>query len=752
MKKRILPLLLAVALCFGLCGRAFAASEPKTLFYEDGGTDRVDFDGYTERLEPSMELASGVSGWLSTQERAVLQLLKAQFLRAANGQTESTEFVLDTRSLGLVRTSRGIQNVTSYNILIALLLDCPYEQYWFDKTKGWSTSWKYDSNGRVSSMTFKCTASVDYAKAAPGQGNYYRYRLDTAKTSAARQYMNNAMAVVQQNSGKSDYEKLTAYRDYICDQVEYDYDAVETDRSYGDPWQLIGAFDNNPSTNIVCEGYSKAFQYLCDLSTFTNDIDCYMATGDTSGPHMWNLIRINGKSYVVDVTNCDGRDRSFPFLNGAADATENGFTARDKYSIHYSYDVEMKQVYGGSFITLAPANVDPAELSGAGVTPPPTPTPEPTPEPTPAPTPEPTPDPTPAPEPEPTPAPAGDLGVDFSKLRINELGATSGEDRSYTLGDTGANLSVLVFGSVRSGNAKDVVTAVLRDMVYLNVSNCQVYLFETLRDTETSQIRQYVQNVSSPHAHVAADFKDGQGRYVYDGLFWKISDICDGVYPSGATATMPAVCVLDKDLKPIYFCSYKSYDRNALHKALLLHTDITFSDVPAGSYYSSAVVWAVLEDITNGSGETTFSPTRECTHMEIITFLWRAMGKPTDPSYTAPSWCGVSPGHYAYTALGWADSLGMLSHLRTQGKPDSVYCTRAQTMEYIWTAFGKPGGSGRSFSDVPSSMSYAQAVSWAVDNGITNGAGGSQFSPNTVCDRGQIVTFLQRAFVEDARI
>ena len=64
------------------------------------------------------------------------------------------------------------------------LLDCPYEQYWFDKTKGWSTSWKYDSNGRVSSMTFKCTASVDYAKAAPGQGNYYRYRLDTAKTSA----------------------------------------------------------------------------------------------------------------------------------------------------------------------------------------------------------------------------------------------------------------------------------------------------------------------------------------------------------------------------------------------------------------------------------------------------------------------------------------------------------------------------------------------------------------------------------------
>ena len=150
-----------------------------------------------------------------------------------------------------MRTSRGIQNVTSYNILIALLLDCPYEQYWFDKTKGWSSSWRYDSNNRVTSMTFKCTASVDYAKAAPGQGNYYQYQLDTAKTGAAHRYMNNALAVVQQNSGKTDYEKLTAYRDYICDQVEYDYNAVETNRSYGDPWQLIGAFDNNPGNTCA---------------------------------------------------------------------------------------------------------------------------------------------------------------------------------------------------------------------------------------------------------------------------------------------------------------------------------------------------------------------------------------------------------------------------------------------------------------------------------------------------------------------
>lgn len=94
----------------------------------------------------------------------------------------------------------------------------------------------------------------------------------------------------------------------------------------------------------------------------------------------------------------------------------------------------------------------------------------------------------------------------------------------------------------------------------------------------------------------------------------------------------------------------------------------------------------------------------------------------------------------------------MLSQLKTLGTPESTYCTRAQAMEYIWTAFGKPGSSGRSFSDVPSFMSYAQAVSWAVDTGITNGAGGSRFSPNTVCDRGQIVTFLQRAFVEDARV
>ena len=168
-----------------------------------------------------------------------------------------------------------------------------------------------------------------------------------------------------------------------------------------------------------------------------------------------------------------------------------------------------------------------------------------------------------------------------------------------------------------------------------------------------------------------------------------------------------------------------------------------------GDFFAQAVDWAVSAKVTNGVTGTTFLPGRSCTHAEILTFLWRAKGEPRDSSYVAPVWAGLEPGHYAYTALGWADTLGMLGGLPANGGP-GAFCTRAQAMDYIWAAFGRQAGGSASFSDVPNR--YAQAVSWAVDNGITNGTGGGRFSPDLVCDRGTIVTFLHRAFVEEVRL
>ena len=118
-----------------------------------------------------------------------------------------------------------------------------------------------------------------------------------------------------------------------------------------------------------------------------------------------------------------------------------------------------------------------------------------------------------------------------------------------------------------------------------------------------------------------------------------------------------------------------------------------------------------------------------------------------------PAWVGVQPGNFAYDALGWAYAKGMLTNLSANGGPDGS-CTRAQAMDYIWAAFGRPQGGSAGFSDIPAGMYYADAVSWAVDLGITNGtnAARNEFSPDTVCNRGTIVTFLHRAFVEEVRV
>ena len=149
-----------------------------------------------------------------------------------------------------------------------------------------------------------------------------------------------AQAIVNQCAGLSDEEKLRAYKDEICALTEYNFDVLAGGVRYGDPWQLIYVFDEDPSTKVVCEGYAKAFQYLCDLSTFQEDTTCYTVVGDMNGgAHMWNVVRMgDGKSYLVDVTNCDTGMAGHPdklFLAGGTGSVDAGYTVN---GISYVYE------------------------------------------------------------------------------------------------------------------------------------------------------------------------------------------------------------------------------------------------------------------------------------------------------------------------------------------------------------------------------------------------------------------------------
>lgn len=166
-----------------------------------------------------------------------------------------------------------------------------------------------------------------------------------------------------------------------------------------------------------------------------------------------------------------------------------------------------------------------------------------------------------------------------------------------------------------------------------------------------------------------------------------------------------------------------------------------FNDVFETDYCADAVLWAVEKGITGGSTSTTFSPGAACTRSHILTFLWRSQGKP-EPSIQNP-FSDVSANDYYYKAALWANEKGLVSGSTFGG---DTPCTRAATMTYLWKLAGSPAASPAAFTDVPADADYAQAVAWAVTEGITGGTSASTFSPLNVCTRGQIVTFLYRAF------
>ena len=237
-----------------------------------------------------------------------------------------------------------------------LLFNDPYELYWYDKTVGCmplnTGTFAFSREGDTISVRFEITyvfcAAEPYrgTTAYPAENKWFFNSVDSAKISGVSSAITNAQNIVSNNANKNDGEKLQAYLDAVTGAVTYNTAAL-TNTAYGDPWQLIYVFDGNINTNVVCEGYAKAFKYLCDLTEWADkEFDCRLVTGTMSGgtgagPHMWNIVHIGGNNYLVDPTNCDTGTIGAPdklFLreweNGAFDGTYS-FT---NPNINYTYD------------------------------------------------------------------------------------------------------------------------------------------------------------------------------------------------------------------------------------------------------------------------------------------------------------------------------------------------------------------------------------------------------------------------------
>ena len=171
-----------------------------------------------------------------------------------------------------------------------------------------------------------------------------------------------------------------------------------------------------------------------------------------------------------------------------------------------------------------------------------------------------------------------------------------------------------------------------------------------------------------------------------------------------------------------------------------------FRDVSTDAYYYEAVKWAQKKGITGGIGDGLFGPNQPCTRAQIVTFLWRAAGSPV-VNY-AMDLADVSGDAYYAEAVRWALSQGITTGTADGKFSPNAPCTRAQAVTFLFRASKASADGAPAFSDVAADAYYAEAVKWATDNGITNGTTSSTFSPGSGCTRAQIVTFLWRLYAE----
>lgn len=322
---------------------------------------------------------------LTGKELMIYEILLDRIKEIAAGNAESTEVDIPLADVlgGLVFTEselgieiyddeaedwdmaavkEAVSEILSFDnqsIINALLTDCPYELYWYDKTEGLSTGYPGASLQDVgeAAIVFDQDACLTFSFApAKEYSNGYEFEVDTDKTSVAKNAVENARAIVDQNEALSDYGKINAYKDKICELTEYNYDAVrkDYDGGYGNPWQLIYVFDGDDSTNVVCEGYSKAFKLLCDMSEFESDsVHARTVWGNCGGAHMWNVVTMDDDmNYVADITNTDGANPDYaPFLAGADGSVASEYLVHEHY--RYSYDKDMFSLFSNEELEIS---------------------------------------------------------------------------------------------------------------------------------------------------------------------------------------------------------------------------------------------------------------------------------------------------------------------------------------------------------------------------------------------------------------
>ena len=274
---------------------------------------------------------------LTGKEQMIYTLLSVRARRIAMGEIPSTvieipiclltdqmEYTADelelTRSLMLGKTIRRNARMAMYDRLdlsriyhaaTALLRDEPLNLFWYDRYDG-GMYFGYpdlESDGKTIWFSEHAKFSVALIPDAVYAGAE-EMTTDPSKTAAAMQKMRAAAReIVRSGDGMEDIDRIRYYVDRIAQMADYDYEALDSPEMEGisAPWNITSVLDGDPVTRSVCEGYARTLTYLCRNTRFSGDVICYTAYGELYGSigHVWNIVRIDGKNYLVDPTNSD---------------------------------------------------------------------------------------------------------------------------------------------------------------------------------------------------------------------------------------------------------------------------------------------------------------------------------------------------------------------------------------------------------------------------------------------------------------
>ena len=404
MNKRLLSVILSAMMVFTCSGIVCASndsSEEKSEVLEialntseeedlSGFDNQAAFDAYVDEAFENGELpteieiddtdnagATRYAKKLSGMDLTLYKLLGKKIAAVANGSLTSTIISFSISDMGLkseytaaeLGVSGNLYNfttgqftdecinavqhkfaITPSKIIYGLLEDCPYEMYWFDKTYGYDVDTiqiqVVKRSGKqylqlLGSYTFKLPVAKEYSYA--GRTGTFVMGATPAKVKTA---ITNANNILKKYESHNDFYKMLGYKNEIGLLNTYNMAAVDENWDYGNAWQLIWVFDGDKSTNVVCEGYAKAFRYLCDRTKFADpEVYCTCVTGEVShdgegGGHMWNIVHMgNGKNYLVDPTWCDSEITTTPsndyFMKGystSSKVTQKDPSTRQSYT------------------------------------------------------------------------------------------------------------------------------------------------------------------------------------------------------------------------------------------------------------------------------------------------------------------------------------------------------------------------------------------------------------------------------------